>query len=483
MGVGLQLATGKSFIKLEEDINQNFRKLDEFTDFISAEVNGLKDEKNVSEYDESITYKNGDIVYMLGHEPGYIFEIMDGMYADPTRYKDTRIDYIISDKMFYKYNGKNFDMILEEKDKADLNLYTVAHKPPTQNFETTWDSVYPYSEIGRWLINKDTGVKISKMDKIFGDRRENAGSAVANDWNGTNGDIAVFLPRTYVNYKHTSQGKRIRFYSYKNPTKKIALDSYLHPAFDMGSIGTGDLFVAATKGRVVANQLRSHEGALTVSQTKQWFWDASRVGRNTEWNLTTIASFQLIADLYLMEFGNKNSQEVLGQGRSNTTTASSAGTTKTLGDRSGRVSTDDANGNVSYRGIEDCFGNVWEFALGYLCTDAGYHYTNDVASMDTIAKMTRLPVKNLLTNTSGFVKEYAKIEGHETLNIPTALGATSTTYATDNFWAHDLGEENLLMVGGYWSFAASCGVGCLTSAIVGSAVDSRIGGRFLKLSK
>ncbi|MGL5050666.1 MAG: hypothetical protein ACRC6E_08600 [Fusobacteriaceae bacterium] len=483
MGVGLQLANPKSFVKIEEDINQNFIKLDNFTDFISNEFEEFKKTINKGEYDANKTYNVGDIVYITGHEECYVFEMIDGLYADPARYKDTRTDYRISDRMFYKYDGTKFEMIFEEKDKVNLNLYTTAHKPPTQNFETTWDTVFPYSEIGRWLINKDTGVKIAKMDKVFGDRRSGAGSAVANDWNGTNGDIGVVLPKFYVNYKHTSQGKRIRFYSYKNPVKKVALDAYIHPAFDMGSVGTGDLIVGATKGRIIASQLRSCEGASTVSQTKQWFWDASRFGRNTEWNLTTFASHQLIGDLFLMEFGNRNGQEILGQGRSNTTTISGAGTTKTLGDRSGRVSTDDSNGNVSYRGIEDCFGNIWEFALGCIAKDDGYYYTNDPANMDITAKMTRLNVSTILTNGTGYATEYAKMNNYENLNIPVKVGGNSSTYSTDNFWFHNVGQENILLVGGSWHDAGACGFGCLSSYNVASYVISHIGGRFLKLSK
>ncbi|MGL4998834.1 MAG: hypothetical protein ACRC5T_07705 [Cetobacterium sp.] len=478
--------------KAKEDVNTSLNNtltvvndnLEEIENKVFLEMNSKVGYGNFKgEYDSNKQYLQNDVVFMVGHELGYVHEIIDGGFSDPSKCGETRKDYVISDKMYYRYIGTDWEMILTELDEVSLNLYTIAHKPPNQNFETTWDSYFPYSEIGRYLINKDSGVLISKMDKVLGDRREGATTAVANDWNGTNGDIAVKLPKMYVNYRHTSKGKRIRFYSYKNPIKKVSLEAYIHPAF-ITDWEMDYMLVSATKGRLIGNQLRGCEGALTVSRNIAQFWADSRFGRSEEWNITTFQSSTLIADLFLMEFGHMNSQEILGQGRANTTDASGAGTTKTLGDRSGRVSTDDANGNVSYRGMEDCIANIWEFGLGLKVNDSGYYYTNKVSEMDNISKMTKLPVSTILLDLDNQrIKKYAKMSNYPTLNIPVEVGATDSTYYTDNVWFHDKGEENILLLGGAWIYASTCGLRTLSLASVASDVRSNLGARFTFFKK
>lgn len=437
------------------------------------------------EYNPNTSYAKDDIVFMDGHEIGYIHEIIDGGFSDPARYKETRRDYRISDRMYYKYDGADWEILLTELDEVSLNLYTVAHKPADQNYESTWDNFFPYSEIGRWLVHKDTCEEIAKMDKIYGDRREGDSSAVANDWNGTNGDIAVKIPKLYVNYKHTSRGKRIRFYSYKNPTKKISLEAYVHPAF-ITDFEAEAIYMGATKGRNISGQLRACEGGLQVSQNIGWFLTASRANRTTDYCITPFSLSCLLQDLFLMEFGSVHSQEILGQGRSNTTTASSAGTTKTLGDRSGRVSTDNSNGNVSYRGIEDCFGNIWEFGVGIIVDDNGYYHTNNLSAFNDKSKMDKLPISTILLDLDNQrIKSYAKMDSKSTnyLNIPVEIGASDSTYYTDGFWCHDKGEENIALLFGAWHDAGACGLRALYLADVAAHVSSGVGARFTFFKK
>ncbi|MGL5714290.1 MAG: hypothetical protein ACRCX2_14815 [Paraclostridium sp.] len=447
--------------------------------------NKVEYKNSKGEYDPNKSYAKDDVVFMDGHEVGYVHEIIDGGYSDPVRYKETRRDYRISDRMYYKYDGVGWEMLLTELDEVSLNLYTVAHKPADQNYESTWDNFFPYNEIGRWLVHKDTCEEIAKMDKIYGDRRDGTSSAVANDWNGTNGDIAVKIPKLYVNYKHTSRGKRIRFYSYKNPTKKISLEAYVHPAF-VTDFDAEAIYIGATKGRNISGQLRACEGALQVSQNIGWFLTASRTNRTADYCITPFSISCLLQDLFLMEFGSVHSQEILGQGRSNTTSASNAGTTKTLGDRSGRVSTDDTNGNVSYRGIEDCFGNVWEFGVGLIVDDNGYYHTNKLSAFNDKSKMTRLPISTILLDSENQrIKSYAKIDSKSTnhLNIPVEIGASDSTYYTDVFWCHNKGEENIALLFGHWGDAGACGMRALTLNAVASFVSSALGARFTFFKK
>lgn len=459
--------SARQAVILKADIDQN--KSDILLKTDSGGYNGTSqalkneiDSKGYSnfkgEYNPATTYVKNDVVYMKGHEQAYIHEFTDVGFSDPTRYTETRKDYQIQDVMYYRYDGTKWEIIFDESHEVNLNLYTIAHQPPTQNYVSTWDNYFPYSDIGRWLCNKDVGTPIKKLDKVDSSKYEDG---TASDWTGSSGDIMVKIPKFYCNYTFTSKGRRIRFYSYNNPVGKVALDSYVHPAFDFENKIAENIFIGATKGVIIGNQLRSCIGGVANTKTKASFLDLARQGRNVNYTLNTFSNMNLVRDLFLMEFGNTNSQDVVGNGRVNTTSAVNSGVTKILGDRSGRYNTDVSNGNVSYRGLEDWWGNIWEFLNGLLVDDSGYYYTNNVLKMDDISKMTKLSVGTILTGGNSFIREYAKIEDYPHIGVPVKTGASATTYYCDNFWYHNAGQENIAIFGASWSIGLNAGASCL----------------------
>ncbi|MGL4998934.1 MAG: hypothetical protein ACRC5T_08220, partial [Cetobacterium sp.] len=75
------------------------------------------------------------------------------------------------------------------------------------------------------------------------------------------------------------------------------------------------------------------------------------------------------------------------------------------------------------------------------------------------------------------IKEMEQIPGKEFLMIPKTTGGSSSTYYCDYFWSHDAGEENIALVGGYWSDGASCGASAWSCLHVTSFVNSAFGPR------
>lgn len=80
--------------------------------------------------------------------------------------------------------------------------------------------------------------------------------------------------------------------------------------------------------------------------------------------------------LYLVEYADNNSQEILGRGVSSIGSVVTAGQLDSLGMKSGCLNNDGAH-SVIYRGIEDIFGNIYQLIDGvninnrqaYVCTD------------------------------------------------------------------------------------------------------------------
>lgn len=145
----------------------------------------------------------------------------------------------------------------------------------------------------------------------------------------------------------------------------------------------------------------------------------------------------LIQILYLVEYADYNSQSKLGQGRSlgSNTEANNSGGCDSLGMKSGTLS-DDGTHSMIYRGIEDIYGNVWQFVDGINIKDyVAYVSQNsmDYAVDKFDGSYKALGYTNLSTTT-----QYQSAVGYDSNNplidFPTAGGGASNTYMTDYYW-------------------------------------------------
>ena len=426
-------------------------------------------------YSSSTSYKDGDVVSMDGHETCYVIEVTISENSDPVLPKMFRKIYRITDRMFYCRQNGSWEILFPYEEKIDF--YTIPQKGTTQQYQSTVDNFYPYSKMKRVVMNGLNGTTEKYELHNADSTKQISGTSAKLD--GTDGNVMVRLPKFYSEVKFTPQGKRYRLYTYENPSKKIALGIKPNPLFEKVSGGYFDkCYISAYEGSQQGSQLISRSGvAPKVSITQAAFRDLCRQGRNTNWNILTYYQVCALQFLFIIEFGELNAQKLLGQGRANTSSASSTGTTNALGNRSGRISTDDGNGNISYRGIEDWYANVWDFVDGLMLSNAGYHITNDPSKFGNMSAMVNIKKTLSLNNTNGYVTAMEKLDGYEFTNIPCALGGNDQTYYCDYFWAHDKNEQNIALFGGGWGNGTWCGAFSLVCDRVASGTWSAGGSR------
>lgn len=426
-------------------------------------------------YSSSTSYKDGDVVSMDGHETCYVIEVTISENSDPVLPKMFRKIYRITDRMFYCRQNSSWEILFPYEEKIDF--YTIPQKGTTQQYQSTVDNFYPYSKMKRVVMNGLNGTTEKYELHNTDSTKQISGTAAKLD--GTDGNVMVRLPKFYSEVKFTPQGKRYRLYTYENPSKKIALGIKPNPLFEKVSGGYFDkCYISAYEGSQQGSQLISRSGvAPKVYITQAAFRDLCRQGRNTNWNILTYYQVCALQFLFIIEFGELNAQKLLGQGRVNTSSASSTGTTNALGNRSGRISTDDGNGNISYRGIEDWYANVWDFVDGLMLSNAGYHITNDPSKFGNMSAMVNIKKTLSLNNTNGYVTAMEKLDGYEFTNIPCALGGNDQTYYCDHFWAHDKDEQNIAFFGGCWVYGTECGAFFLACNYVASDAWSTNGSR------
>jgi len=211
-----------------------------------------------------------------------------------------------------------------------------------------------------------------------------------------------------------------------------------------------------------------------------------------EENIWTRSAWKL---LWYIENATGNSQVALGLG-----VVSKASGTGFAGELNGADSADTnigTNGTgtgtgtngytpVVWRGLENPWGNVWNFIDGYNAIDAEYRIIRrdglgTFADTLTVGNYEASIAAPLTNPAGGYVSGYASNIEYESLLallfIPNAIDGASNSHLCDYFYSKQKGQTNILLAGGLWNYGATAGVAALTSADVSSRAYRALGAR------
>ena len=207
------------------------------------------------------------------------------------------------------------------------------------------------------------------------------------------------------------------------------------------------------------------------------------------WGLFNIWSLSAVQLLFYTEYAGADSQTLVGKG-----IVDKASGTGFNGEVSGFNSSDTnigVNGTGSgtgvngvtpivYRGIENLWGNIWQFIDGYEALDAAYRiikrtgtgvFANPMAGGDYETSLA-VPIV-----TDGDISNIVYEGLLKYIFIAAAVAGSSATYLYDYWYGHDATEVNILLAGGYWLNGVSAGVGCRNSLNVAAYADRIVGAR------
>lgn len=280
----------------------------------------------------------------------------------------------------------------------------------TGSGSSPFDSYMPWMGMEEYTLNNETGrVSAKKGDPGF--TRTNI-----------NLPVMVKIPEFY--YKIERVGSIFRYYVADGPVDGLSLhpgsgDNYLG-RYEAGEASSG------TMGPILA----SYSGKTqSVSKTRSEFRDRAR-NMASGFQLRDIAAWCAYDLLYLVEYADWDSQKKIGPGIVNDTAAHKTGETDAMVYHTGRANSGD-NSAVQYRGIENPWGNVWEWVDGinvnnrvpYICTEPE-SYADDTTSNYTSSGIT-LP-------NSGWIKGLGFSSVFPWALLPdTTGGGSATTYIPD----------------------------------------------------
>lgn len=329
---------------------------------------------------------------------------------------------------------------------------------------------------------------------------------------GSNGQVMVYQPKFYyqrtpIKVENAAYGQIIRkeiltISPIERPGFKLhplfkdingeELDYVLLPAYE-GSVYDTSAHEYDLNEEIIIDfdndKLSSIAGAKPVTGVKNELTvsTAEKLAKNrgSGWHITNMAMESATQMLEIVEFGTMNGQAALGNGISNIPASSAynssslTGSTASLGNANGvatetinevngTYTTYSTNGRVaiSYRGMENPWGNTWRFIGGcniygegnngsgipYLCSDYNYNTEEITSNYKSIGFQ--------LPNITGWVSAmgYGGKE-YDWVYMPAECqNGNDATPVGDNLWGtRNLNGINIAATGGSWSFGTSNG--------------------------
>ena len=216
-----------------------------------------------------------------------------------------------------------------------------------------------------------------------------------------------------------------------------------------------------------------------VSITRATFRTNAR-SKGAHWDMYNIATYSALQMLYLVEFADWNSQSCVGAGYTSGSAAIATGGTDVMPYHTGRGAGTDGLTSIQYRGIEDAWGNVWQFVDGINFSGNTPYYCLLRSNFgdDKSAGYTQLGYST--TGTSGNA-QYPKSHGLDAnapwLFLPNSTGGSTATYIPDR-WSSNTGWR-IFIVGGRYDNGADAGLFARDANAASSAAAASIGGRLL----
>ena len=160
------------------------------------------------------------------------------------------------------------------------------------------------------------------------------------------------------------------------------------------------------------------------------------------------------------------------------TTGQKSGSCNILEMKSGCLANDGKSG-IIYRGIENFFGNVWQFVdginikdrLAYVCYNP-LQYTVDKFTDPYNA------LSYVNGNTNGYTKTLGFDENNPLMSFPVEVGASDSTGTSDYYYSND--GNRIALVGGYWVTYSNAGAWYWNFNSTSGSANYHLGSRLLR---
>ncbi len=315
--------------------------------------------------------------------------------------------------------------------------------------QNDFDNIYPWSDIITYNYDDETKTETAK----YGD--DNFA------FDGSNGQVLTRIPEFYYK-REQKDGVEYQYIS------KYPQEGFLKS--ETFSIGRYTMSGNSTK--VYSRSGHQPLVNTTITDFRNYARNLGEDFGQLDWR------YFLIQMLYLVEYADYNSQEILGVGNTNSSGIIISGGCNTLGMKSGTL-VNDGKHSMIYRGIEDLFGNIWQFVDGMNFKDnqAYVNYNSETYEVDKFdGDYFRIGYLN--AKTDDFITHLGYDYENFLISFPTSVGGEDKMHITDYYY-QAIGNH-IAVVGGAYIIGTSAGLWCWSFNELSSTTWFRIGARLLR---
>lgn len=279
------------------------------------------------------------------------------------------------------------------------------------------------TKMKRCVLNADGTVKyyLSATDST----KKADGSAAIID--GTDGNVMVEIPKFWYKYENVGG-------VHKWLISDAAQTGYeVHPAFIRGGVEKSFRYYCAYQGYTLSTKLISGSGRVPTTGKSRATFRTEAAANGTGWSQIDWNLLIAVQLLYLVEYANFNTQAMLGQGitTGNVYTAVT-GSSNSLGNASS-PSTNTSTQFMSYRGIENWYGQIYKFIDGVNVSAYVYYVNNNPATFaDGVITGDYINTGITSATANGYVKNL--VESGKGFVASNTSGGSNSMFVSDYFY-------------------------------------------------
>lgn len=298
-----------------------------------------------------------------------------------------------------------------------------------------WDTIFGYKP-----CIMQNGNVVGYLNPNDFSKYEDGSTAPITD---SNYDVMIEFPRRGLNI--STSGNIVSVSLTNNPNDS----NFQYLAHKRGNVQKDYFYLGAY---VMSNEYKSVSGqSPLVNMTLINFINGTHT-RGAGYEIMAFYQYTYIQALYVLKYGNLNSQQALGQGYVGGSSAQATGATNTKGMCYGSSSTTD---RVKLFGLEDFWGNVYQCLSGLYSDDTrNLLTTTDNFGTDTSASAWEYNVASgISSNISGWV---SKVQGSNNSGfvVKEISGSATTFFCDESYFT----ASQFPFVGGSWDDDDNAGV-------------------------
>jgi len=315
-------------------------------------------------------------------------------------------------------------------------------------------------KLRRCMVNDDRTINyyINPSDPTKIGEVVNTGSYTTGntaDYTGGDGQVMVEIPKFY--WKTVEPSSNV--YQWWVSPAEFDSNYEVHPAFITGGQTRDFIYMSAFEATDTTNTpdggtgtLRSVSGVEPLGTRTIVQFRSQAQARGTGWQIQTYFATHALQVLYLVEYADFDTQSTIGRGYVdapfNPQIPITTGRTIFLGNESGREAGTDGLTAISYRGVENFWGNIRKWVDGLNLNDREAFVANEGFESDKFTSP-YTSIGNLSTS-SGFVSNVLFPEF-----LATAVDGSSTSHLHDFYFQ---ATGNLVaQFGGNWNDGSIAG--------------------------